>query len=252
MAEIATTVDELTGKVAIATGAANGIGRATAELFHARGAQVVAEDLDPAVEDLPDGIVPLVADTSQEETAVRAVALALEHFGTLDVLVNNAGRINYKPAVETTLDDWNWVMDTNVTGAFLHSREALKVMLPARSGSIVSVASYASYFAFPEIVPYCASKGALAQLTRALAVEAAPHRVRVNAIGSGDVVTNLLGTFRGDSVEFLTEHGKAAPLGRSAQPVEIAEIAAFLASERASFLVGSIVMADGGFSVQIQ
>ncbi|MGO6731232.1 SDR family oxidoreductase [Rhizobium ruizarguesonis] len=246
------TVDEVGGKVAIVTGAASGIGRATAELFVERGANVVAVDQDTAVNDLAsDAVVPLVADVTVDATAEQAVALAIERFGGLDVLVNNAGYINYQSVVDTSRAEWEKVMAVNSTGYFLFSREAMKAMIPNKSGAIVNIASYASYFAFKDIAPYAASKGAVAQLTRALALEAAPLGIRVNAIGSGDVVSNLLNTFRDDGREFLVEHGKAAPIGRSAQPREIAEVVAFLASERASFVIGSVFMVDGGFSVQI-
>ena len=246
-------IEEVRGKVAIVTGAASGIGRATAELLHARGAKVVAEDINPAVEALArDGLATLVADVTQDGSAEAAVKMATDRFGRLDLLVNNAGYINYQPLIETTREEWDKVINVNLTGYFLHSREAMKAMLPNKSGAIVNIASYASYFAFPDIAPYAASKGGVAQLTRALALEAAPHGIRVNAIGSGDVVTNLLDTFRDDGRQFLEEHGKAAPIGRSARPEEIAEIVAFLASDRASFIIGSVVMADGGFSVQIK
>ncbi|MCY1745322.1 SDR family NAD(P)-dependent oxidoreductase [Ensifer sp. SL37] len=128
-------VNEVEGKVAIVTGAASGIGKATVELLRARGAKVIAEDVDPDVRSLKaDGIVPLVADISRDGSAEEAVALALEHFGKLDLLVNNAARIVYKPVVEMTRHDWDYVMETNVTGAFLHSREAAKVMIKQKSG----------------------------------------------------------------------------------------------------------------------
>lgn len=245
-------VNEVEGKVAIVTGAASGIGRAIVEMLHARGAFVIAEDIDPEVNTLErQGIVPFVADVTVDGVAERAVELALRHFGKLDILVNNAGRIIYKQLVDMTREDWNWQMETNVTGAFLHSREAVKAMMPARSGAIINIASYASYFAFPGISAYTASKGALAQLTRTQALEAIDHGIRVNAIGVGDVVTNLLNHFRDDGREFLAEHGKAAPIKRAATPEEIAEIVLFLASERASFIVGSVLMADGGMSVAI-
>lgn len=252
MTKIAANVNEVEGKVAIVTGAASGIGRAIAELLHARGAKVVAEDIDPAVKALErEGIVTLVADITRDGAAEKAVALAVVTFGKLDVLVNNAGRIIYKPLVELTREEWEWQMQTNVTGAFLHSREAQKAMMQNNSGAIINIASYASYFAFPGISAYTASKGALAQMTRTQALEAIGHGIRVNAIGVGDVVTNLLNHFRDDGREFLAEHGKGAPIGRVADAVEIAEIVAFLASERASFMVGSVVMADGGMSVVI-
>ena len=245
-------VDEIGGKVALITGAASGIGRATAELFTERGAKVVAVDLNPDVKKLASAdLFPVVADVTTDGSAEMAVAAAVERFGHLDTLVNNAGYINYKEVVETSREEWEKVMAINSTGYFLFSREAMKVMLPQKSGAIVNIASYASYFAFKGIAPYAASKGAVAQLTRALALEAAPHGIRVNAIGSGDVVTNILDSFRDDGREFLVEHGKAAPIGRSAEPREIAEVVAFLASDRASFVVGSVFMVDGGFSVQI-
>ena len=252
MTRISPTVNEVEGKVALVTGAASGIGRAIAELLHARGAKVVAEDIDPSVERLAKpNLVPFVADVTKDGSAEKAVDLAIKTFGKLDLLVNNAGRILYKPVVEMTREDWNWQMETNVTGAFLHSREAMKAMMPNKSGAIVNIASYASYFAFPGIAAYTASKGALAQLTRTQALEAIEHGIRVNAIGVGDVVTNLLNHFMDDGRGFLAEHGKNAPIDRAAQPEEIAEIVAFLASDRASFIVGSVVMADGGMSVAI-
>jgi len=155
------------------TGAASGIGRAIAELLHARGAKIVAEDIDPTVKELErDGLVALVADVTTEGTAEKAVALAVSSFGKLDILVNNAGRIIYNHLVDMSREEWNWQMETNVTGAFLHSREAAKAMMANRSGAIVNIASYASYFAFPGIAAYTASKGALAQLTRTQALEA--------------------------------------------------------------------------------
>lgn len=241
------------GKVAIVTGAASGIGRACTALLHERGAKVVAVDRSEAVKELTQpGIVALVADIALEESASRAVAAAQENFGKLDILVNNAGIIINKLVVDMTLDDWNGIQAVNATGAFLFSREALKAMLPAKSGAIVNVGSYACYQAFPSIAAYAASKGALAQLTRALSLEAIDHGVRVNAVGSGDVVTNITNHLHEDGPAFLAEHGKNAPIKRAAQPREIAEVIAFLASDKASYMVGAVVMADGGMSVGLK
>jgi len=240
------------GKVAIVTGAASGIGLATTELLHAEGANVIAVGRSANVEALArPGIVPLVADVAREESAVQAVATAIDRFGKVDILVNNAAIIINKPVVDMSLEDWNSIQAVNATGAFLFSREAMRAMEPAKTGAIVNVGSYACYQAFPLIAAYADSKGALAQLTRALSLEAIEHGIRVNAVGSGDVITNITNHIHADGQAFLAEHGKKAPIRRAAQPNEIAEVIAFLASEKASFIVGAVVMADGGMSVAL-
>ena len=195
--------------------------------------------------------MPFVGDVSREETAKQVVELAVERFGKLDILVNNAARIIYKPVADMTLAEWDAILSVNLTGVFLHSREAVRAMTRTGCGAIVNVGSYACFFGFPQIGAYAASKGGLSQLTRVLAVENIKDGIRVNAVGSGDVATDLLNDFMPDGREFLTNHGKNAPIGRAARPEEIAEVIAFLASEKSSFLVGSVVIADGGFSVQV-
>ena len=251
---MSTSTFPLAGKIAIVTGAASGIGLAIAQQFIREGARVVVEDIDPKIETQfadDENVAALVADAGKEESAIAAVDLAKSRFGKIDILVNNAARIVYKPAVEMTLADWNSILDVTSTGVFLHSREALKAMIPNKSGAIINIGSYACAQTFPGISAYAAAKGALAQITRTFALEAIEHGIRVNAIGAGDVVTNLLNTFREDGREFLAQHGKNAPIKRAAQPEEIAEVAAFLASDKASFIVGAVVMADGGMSIAI-
>nr|WP_276318471.1 SDR family oxidoreductase [Sphingomonas sp. UV9] len=238
------------GRVAIVTGAASGIGRATVDVLHARGASIIAEDSDPEVNGLAQpGIFPLVADVAEESSARTAVAAAIEQFGQLDVLVNNAGIIINKLVVDMTLDDWDRIFAVNIRGVFLHSREAIRAMIPNRRGAIVNVGSYACFQTFPSIAAYASSKGALAQFTRTLAVEAIEHGIRVNAVGSGDTVTNILNHIHENGPSALADYGRSAPIGRAAQPEEIANVIAFLASDQASFMVGSIAMADGGKSV---
>jgi len=243
---------EMAGKVAIVTGAASGIGLGIANLLAERGAIVIAEDINPAVNDLKsDKIHPFVGDVSTEAAAVGVVKLAVESYGKLDILVNNAARIMMKPAIDTSLAEWNAILGVNINGPFLHSREAMKAMIPNKSGAIVNIATYAAFHGFATLAPYCASKGALIQLTRTLALEGIPHGIRVNAVGSGDVVTNIWDGKLENGREFLADHGKVSPIGRAADPREIAESVAYLASDRASYVVGAIFMTDGGMSVKV-
>ncbi|WP_435657109.1 SDR family NAD(P)-dependent oxidoreductase [Brucella pituitosa] len=243
---------EFAGKVAIVTGAASGIGKATTQLLHERGAKVIAVSRGSNVEALAKpGVVPFMGDVSREQTASGAVEAAMKEFGRLDIVVNNAAIIINKPVVDMTLDDWNGILAVNATGTFLFCREAMKVMIPAKSGAIVNVGSYACFQAFPTIAAYAASKGALAQLTRALSLEAIEHGIRVNAVGSGDTVTNILNHIHEDGPAALADYGSHAPIGRAAQPDEIAKVIGFLASDQASYMVGSVTMVDGGKSVAL-
>jgi NAD(P)-dependent dehydrogenase (short-subunit alcohol dehydrogenase family) len=241
---------ELVGKVALVTGAARGVGAATVGWLHARGARVLATDVRPEVADLTarfDRVSTLVGDVSREETAVRSVAAALDRFGGLDILVSNAGRSVNKPIVETTASDWDELMAINARGAFLHSREAFRAMRE-RGGAIVTVGSFACTVGLPEAAAYSASKGALAQLTKVLALEGGPHGIRANVVAPGVIETDLLDNFRDDSRAYLRSFGDAHPLGRVAQPDEIAEVIGFLASPRSGFITGAVVAADGGYT----
>lgn len=242
---------EFEGRVAVVTGAAGGVGSALVRLLADRGASVVAEDVKAEVGELEyhsERIVTMTGDLSEEQTATRAVELALERFGGLDILVNNAGRIINKRVAEMTLEDWDSVLNVNLRGTFLHARDAMKVMTDAKRGSIVNVGSYACHVAFPTIGAYAASKGAIAQLTRVLALEGAEHGVRANVVAPGDVVTGILDDIMPNGRDFLAEHGESSPAGRAAQPEEIAEVIAFAACDRASYMTGSVVMADGGYT----
>ena len=240
----------LDGQVAIVTGAARGIGRATAELLRARGARVIASDLSDAVHELnDDGYATLTGDVADENTARRTVALATERFGRLDILVNNAGRTLNKKLLETSVADWDAVLATNARGNFVHSREAVRVMAANGGGAIVSVVSVVAAVAMKELSAYAASKGAITQLVKVIAAEFGPQGIRANAVAPGVVETDILqstGVENGRAT--LAGYGDAHPIGRVAQPSEIAEVIAFLAAPAASFMTGALVMADGGYT----
>ncbi|MFK3739696.1 SDR family NAD(P)-dependent oxidoreductase [Massilia sp. TN1-12] len=240
---------DLEQHVAIVTGAAGDIGRATVAALVEEGALVVAQDIRPAVQELACAQVACICVDGADEAGARTtVAKALEHFGRLDILVNNAGRTLNRPAVDTSLDDWNEVLAVNAGGAFLHAREALRHMLAQRSGAIVNVGSISGLVGMHGLSAYAASKGAIHQLTQVLAAEAGPSGVRVNAVAPGVVETGFLGEDREASRASLAGFGKAHLLGRVAQPQEIADVIVWLASRRASFVTGAIVTADGGYT----
>ena len=240
----------LSEKVAIVTGAAGGIGRSALRLFVAHGVQVVAEDINLAVNDLAQAgkVVSLVGDVGEEATAVRAVELAKERFGRLDILVNNAGKTLNTSLIDTSVEDWDRIMITNARGYFLHAREAVKAMLGSGGGSIVNVASIVSKVGMKTTSAYAASKGAIAQLTKVIAVEYGEQGIRANAIGAGVIETDILAGIVEDSRATLASYGHMHALGRVRQPEEIANVIAYLASPRASFITGALVMADGGYT----
>jgi NAD(P)-dependent dehydrogenase (short-subunit alcohol dehydrogenase family) len=241
---------DLENKVALVTGAAGDIGRCTVERLRARGCRVVAADARSGVETLEQAgqIACVCGDLRDAQTAARSVRTAMDQFGALDILVNNAARFLQQPTLETSEAQWDEILDVNARGTFLHCREALKVMSEHGSGAIVNVASISGVIGLPGQAAYSASKGAIVQLTRVLAVEFAARGIRVNAVAPGAVVTGFLEGLVPDSRQMLASFGPQHPIGRSAQPEEIADVIAFLASPKSSFMTGAVVMVDGGFT----
>jgi NAD(P)-dependent dehydrogenase (short-subunit alcohol dehydrogenase family) len=241
-------------KVAVVTGAASGIGRATVGLLAERGASVVAVDLAPSVAELAaDGIVPLEGDVTDVAVAERAVATATDRFGRLDVLVNNAGYSVWVPLLETNEEDWDRIFAVNVKSMFLFSRAAVPVMQRGGGGAIVNTASISGLVGLPGQTAYCASKGAVVMLTRQLAVEHAPARIRVNAVAPGAIDTPFLqNVLDGVPDPDALAEGIAAshPLGRIGGPDEVARAIVWLASPDADFVTGAIVPVDGGYTAQ--
>jgi NAD(P)-dependent dehydrogenase (short-subunit alcohol dehydrogenase family) len=243
-------------RVALVTGAAGGIGQATVRSLRARGYAIIAEDISPKVEELGEdkAIVPLQADVTATGTAQRAVALAQERFGRLDLLVNNAGLFLRKPTEECTDEDFDVLMAVNVRSAFSHARESLAA-LEATKGSIVNLASISGLVGQPGQTIYSMTKGALVQLTRQLAVEHAHRGIRVNAVAPGAVDTDFIAKGRdaaadpdpaGSRARAISNH----PIGRMLTAGEIADAIVFLASDAASGITGTILNVDGGFTAR--
>lgn len=248
----------ISDKVALITGATSGIGVAIAERFAAEGARLVLTGRNQAAGDAIAnrlGGVFIAGDVTDPRLPERLVEAAISQFGRLDILVNNAGIVHRGTVLETSDDDFGRVMEVNVTAPFRFSRAAIRRMLAqfakdGHGGSIVNIASDWAVVAGRAELAYCTSKGAVVQMTRALAVDHARQGIRVNAVCPGDVETPMLlsGIIgRGDSREAgLRKNGEAIPMGRVGQPAEIAQAVLFLASDEASFMTGATMLVDGG------
>jgi NAD(P)-dependent dehydrogenase (short-subunit alcohol dehydrogenase family) len=244
------------GKVAIVTGAAGGIGLATAALLAERGARVLVADLKPEGEDAAlalrdrgfDARAESV-DVSRDADVERMVRRALEHWGRLDVLVANAGIGVRGAADEIALEDWHRALDVNLTSVLLCIRHAVPAM-QGHSGAIVSTASVMGLVAPRHAVAYAATKGAVVNLTRAAAIDYAPQNIRVNAVCPGhlEAPTSVGGAAAraADSRDLIARY----PLGRLGRADEIARAIAFLASDEASFITGTCLVVDGGYTAQ--
>jgi meso-butanediol dehydrogenase / (S,S)-butanediol dehydrogenase / diacetyl reductase len=240
----------------IVTGATSGIGSAIARHFAQLGASLVltgrSEDRGRAVEkEIAKGggkASFLAGDITDPGMPDALVDLALKRFGRLDILINNAGILHRGSALQCTDEQWDETIATNVTSAFRMSRAVLRVMKALRRGSIVNIASDFALIAGPGAFAYCASKGALAQMTRAMALDHARDGIRVNAVCPGDTDTPMQDSSfdDGDRVAGLARVGETVPLGRVATPLEVAKAVAFVASEDASYITGAMIPVDGG------
>lgn len=250
------------GKTAVVTGAGNGIGRAIAKAFGAAGADVVVSDVltddgertAAEIVDAGGSAVFVAADVSDAAQSEHLIDAAVRRFGRLDILANNAGIGGGQLRLhEIEPADFDRVIDVNLRGTFLCSKYALPHFLDQRDGRIVNTASTYGLIGAPKAAAYCASKGAIINLTRQLAVDYGPDGIRVNAVCPGYIDTNLGRrgpTLSADEFAAATAvREKAAalqPLGRQAQPAEVGEVVLFLASDASSFMTGSIVTVDGG------
>jgi glucose 1-dehydrogenase len=244
----------LKDKVAIVTGAAHGIGLATARHYVAEGARVTIADVDAAAGEAAAralGNARFVAtDVGDAASAENVVAETCRAFGDLDILVNNAGIIHGADFLDLTESDFDRVLRVNLKGAFLVGQAAARRMVAQvragkRAGAIINMSSINAVVAIANHTPYCVSKGGIDQLTKVMALTLAPYGIRVNAIGPGSIMTDILKAVATDK-EAKRRMLARTPLGRIGEPDEIASIAVFLASQEASYITGETIYADGG------
>ncbi len=247
----------LHSKIALITGAGSGIGRATALLFAREGASVVAVDLNEAAgNQVADEIsnsggraIFIQADVSQYGDCQRIVKGAVAAFGGVDILFNNAGIIRRTTVLDLSEEDWDRIIDVNVKSVFLMCHFAVPMMIQAGGGSIINMASGWGLAGGAKAAVYCASKGAVVLLTKAMAVDHGPQNIRVNCICPGDTDTGMLRNEAQQLGEkekgFLAESARR-PLGRIGTPEEIAKAALYLAGEESSFVTGAALVVDGG------
>ena len=253
---------KLKGRVALITGGSTGIGRATATLFAREGARVVIANrrAEPGVEAVAEiealgGVAHFVqCDVRCAADCQRAVETAIERFGRLDILVNNAGIVPFGRVEDTDEATWDAVMDTNPKGVFLMSRVAIPIMRNQGGGAIVNTASDAGLVGAKGMAAYSASKGAVVLLTRSMALDHACEGIRINAVCPGYTYVERWkersGVDRPDVEEYVAAVAEELPIGRIGKPEEIAQAILFLASDEASFVVGTALSVDGGYTAQ--
>ena len=233
------------------------MGAATARELSGRGASVVIvdrnADLAREVAKDIDGIPPIVGDVSDSAFCDEAVRVAVDAHGRLDILVNCAGIIVRADAIETTDDDWQEIMNVNINGVFFMSRAAVRQMRKQTHGAIVNFGSIWGDVGATGVVAYCATKGAVHQITRAMALDHVADGIRINAVAPGEVNTPMLAYGRPSppSPQDLQKlANETIPMRRLAEPVEIARVAVFLASDEASYMTGAIISVDAGYTAR--
>lgn len=245
---------QLTGKTAFVTGGSGGIGAAICARFANEGARVIAADIHPPSETL-DGIEFREYDVTSEAIVTSTFTELEQQWEQLDILVNAAGIEIEKTIEDTTLEEWNRIFAINVTGMFLTSKHALPLLRKSNAASVINFGSYDGYIADPGLAAYCATKGAVHALTRAMACDHGPEGIRVNAICPGYVNTPMLQSFFGESgdIESLKQAVRDVhPMRTFGEPADVANLVNWLASDEARYASGQLWVLDGGLSAQVQ
>lgn len=241
---------KLANKIALVTGASQGIGLACAQRLVREGARVMLADVRPegaaAAETLGDAARFFCADVSQKSDVDALFKATLDAFGRIDILINNAGVTHAADFLDLTEEDFDRVLRINLKSMFLCSQAAARDMVKRQSGCIINMSSVNAELVIPNQVPYVVSKGGVNQLTRVAAISLAQQGIRVNAIGPGTILTELAKQAVLSSPEARHTILSRTPLGRCGEPEEVAAIAAFLASDDASYITGQTLYADGG------
>jgi NAD(P)-dependent dehydrogenase (short-subunit alcohol dehydrogenase family) len=250
-------MNTLKGKIAIITGGASGIGSATAQLFTEQGANVVIADISTEhgklvqrkIDKSGGHVIFVKCNVTQSIDCQHAVKTAVEMFGGLDILFNNAGIVRRADIISTTEEEWDNVMDVNVKSMFLMSKYAIPEITKRGGGVIINMGSGWGMKGGRNAIPYCASKGAVVNMTRAMAIDHGSQNIRVNCICPGDTDTPMLRNEAkqlGQPEDEFFAIAKERPLNRIAQPIEIAQAVLYLASEEASYITGAVIAIDGG------
>ena len=242
----------LKDKTAIITGGGSGIGLATARAFCKEGAKVILfgrrkEKLISAADELGDSVLIVQGDMTHNDDLDQLINKTLNNFKGIDILVNSAGLFNGAPLHEISDSQWDGMMDINIRSVFQLSRRVLPTMMAQKSGSIIHISSILGLIAVPEVAAYNVSKGALNQFSRSIAVEYGSYGIRSNSICPGLIETDMTADLMKDA-SLMQEWSKEYPIGRFGKPEDVASACLFLASDESSFITGTVLPVDGGFT----